>query len=73
MARKKLLKNVSITFAGNTHRCRNNKNHIIKKNDKRLSIKENRNLRHYCESCAAEIIATAEDQLITLRLSLESN
>ena len=49
MARhRSLLKNISITSAQRSHSCRHDDTRIIKKGESRLTIKEGRDIHHYC-------------------------
>ena len=45
------------TSAGRAHTCRNNKNHPFTKGDRRLTITEDGDERHYCLTCAKTFLS----------------
>lgn len=45
---KSLLKNVSVTEAKKSHKCRHDDNRTIRMGEPRLTVKEGRNVSHYC-------------------------
>lgn len=69
---KSLLKTADIRLAGRAHSCRSNKKHVLVKGDAMLVVKEGREERHYCSSCAEKIIAVAREKLKDLDQHLGS-
>lgn len=49
---KSILKKSALTIAKASHNCKNNSSHRIIMGDKRLTITEGRNKKHYCKECA---------------------
>lgn len=61
---KSMLVSMEITLAGNSHDCRFDNRHRIKKGMYRLTIKEDRDRLNYCLKCAKEFI---DKGLVSLR------
>jgi hypothetical protein len=53
---KSVLPKLTIDEAARSHSCQHNKNHKLKKGDKRLKIKVNRAYEHYCSECAIKTL-----------------
>lgn len=53
---KTLLKNASFTVARASHDCKSNSKHRINKGDLRLTIREDRSNKHYCQECALNFL-----------------
>lgn len=76
MARhKSLIVSMEWTTVSRSHNCRSNKNHRLEKGDRRLTVKQNGDDRHYCQNCAKlflsedikrlqQLLATADDTKI---------
>jgi hypothetical protein len=60
---KSLIVTMEWTAAGRAHDCRNNKNHRLVKGDRRLTIKEDGDERHYCVACAKTFLASDIERL----------
>jgi len=67
---KSVLKRLEITVAGNTHSCRFNKKHRIRKGDRRLTIFEGQDKRNYCLTCAARSLDLGIESLRSLRAAV---
>jgi hypothetical protein len=53
---KSVTKNIAVSTALRTHRCRFNKRHLIAMGDKRLQVKEGRSEMNYCTECGKKAI-----------------
>lgn len=74
MARpKSLIVSMEWTTVSRSHNCRSNKRHRLEKGDRRLTIKQNGDEKHYCVNCAKLflvedikrlelLLATADDE-----------
>lgn len=67
---KSLLKTYEIEVAVRKRTCNRNDEHIIRKGEKCLVIKENMNRRVYCVACSGLILEHAETQIQTLKTEL---
>jgi len=53
---KSFLPQLIIDYAKNSHNCRFNKTHRIAKGQKRLTVKEGREVVRYCPPCATHFL-----------------
>lgn len=60
---KVLHRKLKLDEAGKSHKCQHNKNHPIKKGDKRLKVTEGRTDEHYCLACAERFLASSIESL----------
>lgn len=72
MGRKSLVKNVKFGISGRLHDCKNNKRHKLPKGATMLIVKEGRDPKHYCTSCAALILDDAKNRLAELDAELSN-
>jgi hypothetical protein len=70
MGDKALLRSLSVRESGKAHTCRRNRAHLLVKGDLMLVVKEARDERHYCSTCAKRFILTARERLDDLEASL---
>ena len=69
---KKLIKNLQVTIAGNSHNCKSNRQHRISKGESRLTVKEGQNAHHYCLDCGSKFVSIALDELRTLQKDIRT-
>jgi hypothetical protein len=67
---KSLLRRMAVRESGRLHRCRTSPKHPLAKGQVMLVITEDRDERHYCESCALNFITVAETNLKEIRTLL---
>lgn len=60
---KSVILTMAVTTAGNSHNCRFNKSHRIKKGMRRLTMKVDGDDHHYCLSCGNRFLATGIKRL----------
>lgn len=70
---RSLIVNMEITAAGSSHNCRNNDGHRITKGVKRLTIKSDGDLHHYCLTCAKGFLVKDVERLCTLLAEVEQS
>ena len=73
MGRPKLVRRLEIDEALNSHNCRFNKKHRIKKGDRRLTLYAESDPRRYCLECAEKIVDSAFADLEALKRELASD
>lgn len=67
MATKSLLVQALIDKAGKAHNCQASARHRIERGDLRLKVRNGRGWDHYCQACAAKIIAKDLEKLTKLQ------
>ena len=68
---RSLIVSMEITVAGSSHNCRNNDDHRIAKGVKRLTIKSDGDLHHYCLACAKGFLVKDAERLRALLAEVE--
>jgi hypothetical protein len=63
---KSVILTMAVTTAGNSHNCRFDKSHRIKKGMKRLTMKVDGDPHHYCLSCGGRFLETGIERLQAL-------
>lgn len=53
---RSLVTTVQITSAERAHNCQGNANHRIVRGERRLTVKKDRALEHYCLDCGRQIL-----------------
>ena len=69
---KSVILTMAVTTAGNSHNCRFNKAHRIKKGMKRLTIKVDGDDHNYCLSCGSLFLATGIERLQAILTEVNS-
>lgn len=67
---KSLLCRIEIDTASRKHSCRRNAAHTVFKGDARLKVRDGRSWKHYCLTCATQIVAKDLATLTTLQSAI---
>lgn len=74
MARpRSLIVSMEITTVGRSHDCRYNKSHRLEKGDRRLTVRSNGDMHHYCFACAKVFLANGVERLQELLAEFEGS